>query len=400
MSAIKIEENIYFVGVFDPELRVFDIVVPTKDGTTYNSYLIVGKEKKALIEACKFNFKEDHLKNIEEICPIEELDYIVLNHTEPDHSGTLPLIVDKNPNIEVIYSKTAKSFVENIINKEFNGRSVSDGDTIDLGGYTLEFFHTPFLHWPDTMFTYLREKNILFPCDFLGAHYCEYNIFNDTLENKEEAYNAFKYYYMSIMRPFKNHILKALDKIKNLKIDIICPSHGPILRENIQYYIDFYRDQAVKFNIRKNKNIATILYASAYNNTKKLAETIDRALKETGVETILIDAANEPMKKIIDSIEISKGLIIGTATINAKAPKPIFDVFANLVVLDVSGRIAGVFGSYGWSGEGVRISEDIVKTMRMKTPMPTFMVKMTPSDKDLEEAYKWGCELGISILES
>lgn len=397
MSAKKVIDNIHWVGVFDPTLEIFDIVIPTEHGTTYNSYLVEGTEKKALIEANKKCFNEEYIKTVEEICPISEIDYIILNHNEPDHSGSLPALLEKNPNIEVIYSKTAKSFVQNIVNGDFNGRAVGDTDKIDLGGKTLRFFHTPFLHWPDTMFTYLEEDKILFPCDFLGAHYCSAEIFNDQLENKEEAKEAFIFYYNCIMRPYKEHILNAFKKIDNLQIDMVCPSHGPILRENIAFYINYYKTQADRYYLNVTNKQVTIIYASAYENTKMLAEKIKKGVEDTGLTAKLYDAAGN-MNDIIDDIEISHGLLMGTATINAKAPKPIFNIFANLVTLNIANRKAGAFGSFGWSGEGVKMCEDIMRTMRMKLPMDSFKVKMTPSAKELEEAFEWGKEFGMQVL--
>ncbi|KAA0258043.1 FprA family A-type flavoprotein [Deferribacter autotrophicus] len=399
MGAVKIKENIYWVGVFDPELEIFDIVIPTEHGTTYNSYLVIGSEKKALIEANKKIFTNEYIKTIEEICPVEEIDYIILNHNEPDHSGALPAIVERNPNIEVIYSKTAKSFVDNIINKEYNGRAVGDGDFIDLGGKTLRFFHTPFLHWPDTMFTYLVEDKILFPCDFLGAHYCDKNLFNDKLENKEEAKAAFRFYYSMIMRPYKEHILNAFKKIDGIEIEMVCPSHGPILRENIDYYINYYKEQANRYYLNNPKKQITIVYGTAYGNTKMLADQIKEGIEETGLTVKMFDAATDNMNDIIDEIELSHGLLIGSPTLNAKAAKPIFTLFANLVVLNVANRKAGAFGSYGWSGEGIKMAEDILKTMRMKLPLPAFKVKMTPSEEELKKAKEWGREFALKVIE-
>ncbi|TYB33955.1 MAG: FprA family A-type flavoprotein [Flexistipes sinusarabici] len=399
MKAIKIKDNIHWVGVYDPNLEVFDIVIPTKHGTTYNSYLIEGSKGKALVEANKHVFTEDYLNTIREITPIENIDYIILNHNEPDHSGALPELLKINPDMQVIYSKTAKTFVENIVNTEFDGRSVTDGDSIDLGGKTLKFFHTPFLHWPDTMFTYLEEDNILFPCDFLGAHYCPDNIFNDQLKNKEEAKGAFEFYYNSIMRPYKEHILRALKKIEPLKLDIVCPSHGPILRENLDYYLSFYKEKAERYYRNNPEKQITMVYASAYGNTKLMADKIKAGVEESGVKVKMFDAAGDDINKIIDEIEISHGLLVGTATINAKAPKPIFNLFAQLVALNVSGRNAGAFGSFGWSGEGVKMSEDILKTMRMKLPQPSLKFKMTPSKDELQEAYNWGNSFGLSVME-
>lgn len=402
MRGIKIKDDIYWVGVYDPHLEVFDIVIPTEHGTTYNSYIVKGKNKTALIEANKAIFSDDYIKTVESVAPISEIDYIILNHNEPDHSGALPKILELNKNIEVIYSKTAKVFVQNIVNTEFNGRAVGDGDKIDLGGKTLKFFHTPFLHWPDTMFTYLEEDEILFPCDFLGAHYCPTEIgkiFNDELIDKEKARSAFFFYYNSIMRPYKEHIIDALKKIQDLKISMICPSHGPILREDIDFYLDFYRKQASRYYLNNPTRQITMVYATAYGNTKILSDRIKEGIEDTGVMVKVFNAAEAKIDDIIDEIEISHGLLLGTATINAKAPKPIFDIFSHLVVLNVSNRKAGVFGSYGWSGEGIKMCEDILRTMRMKLPLEPLKVQMTPSTEELSKAYEWGRDFGMKVLE-
>ncbi|MCX8084773.1 MAG: FprA family A-type flavoprotein [Calditerrivibrio sp.] len=402
MNGIKIKDNIYWVGVYDPNLEIFDIVIPTEHGTTYNSYLVIGNQKSALIEANKGIWTEEYIKTVESIKPIKEIDYIVLNHNEPDHSGSLPEILNLNPDIEVVYSKTAKVFVENIVNKNFKGRSVGDGDYIDLGGKTLKFFHTPFLHWPDTMFTYLVEDKILFPCDFLGAHYCPTEIgkiFNDEMCDKEEAKDAFVFYYKCIMRPYKEHIINALKKIENLSIEMVCPSHGPVLRGELDFYLNFYKNQAARYYLNNPVRKVTLIYASAYGNTKMLAEKIKDGVEDTGVPVMMFDAAEAELDEIIDAIEISYGLLMGTATINAKAPKPIFNIFSELVVLNVSNRKAGVFGSYGWSGEGIKMCEDILKTMRMKLPLEPFKVQMTPSKDELKSAFEWGREFGMKVLE-
>ncbi|WP_303852376.1 FprA family A-type flavoprotein [Seleniivibrio woodruffii] len=402
MHATLLKKDVYWVGVKDPELEIFDIVIPTEHGTTYNSYLVVGKEKTALIEACKLNFQKEYIARIEEIMPISRIDYVILNHNEPDHSGALPTLLDLNPDMEVIYSKTAKTFVENIVNRDFKGRAVGDEDVIDLGGKTLRFFHTPFLHWPDTMFTYLVEDEMLFPCDFLGAHYCpkEDILLNRDIEEKEVAKEAFRFYYSMIMRPYKEHITKALQKINGLKIDMVCPSHGPILVEDIDFYMDFYEKSAARYYKNMTTRQVTLVYATAYGNTKKLADQIRAGIEEVGVRVDMYDSATTDIMTLIDSIEISHGVLIGTPTLNAKAPHPVLELFSYFVVLNVVNRLGGCFGSYGWSGEGVKVSEDIMKTMRMKTPLPSFKVKMTPSEHELRDAYQWGRDFGMQVLEA
>ncbi|WP_277657084.1 FprA family A-type flavoprotein [Seleniivibrio woodruffii] len=402
MHATELKKDIYWVGVKDPELEIFDIVIPTEHGTTYNSYLVMGKEKTALIEACKLNFQKEYIARIEEIIPVNKIDYVILNHNEPDHSGALPTLLDMNPDLEVIYSKTAKTFVDNIVNREFKGRAVGDEDIIDLGGKTLRFFHTPFLHWPDTMFTYLVEDEILFPCDFLGAHYCPKGdvLLNSEVTAKEEAKEAFRFYYSMIMRPYKEHITKALQKIQGLPINMVCPSHGPILVEEIDFYMDFYEKSAARYYKNMVNRQVTLVYATAYGNTKKLADQIRAGIEEVGVKVDMFDSATTDIMTLIDSIEISHGVLIGTPTLNAKAPHPVLELFSYFVVLNVVNRLGGCFGSYGWSGEGVKVSEDIMKTMRMKTPLPSFKVKMTPSEQELRDAYQWGREFGMQVLEA
>jgi len=201
------------------------------------------------------------------------------------------------------------------------------------------------------------------------------------------------------MRPYKEHIINALQKIKNLKIDMICPSHGPILRTDIEFYLNFYKTQAARLYLHNPVKQITMIYATAYGNTKMLADMIKDGIEDTGVVVKVFDAAESDIEEMIDEIEISHGLLLGTATINAKAPKPIFNIFSHLVVLNVSNRKAGVFGSYGWSGEGIKMCEDILKTMRMKLPLDSFKVQMTPSDNDLKKAFEWGREFGMKVLE-
>jgi len=252
------------------------------------------------------------------------------------------------------------------------------------------------------MFTYLEEDKTLFPCDFLGAHYCPKDdvLLNSKLENKAEAKEAFKFYYSMIMRPYKEHINKALKKIENIDIDMVCPSHGPVLTEDIGFYMDFYDESAARYYKNMVNRQVTLVYATAYGNTKMLADEIKRGIEEVGVKVEAFDCATTEVMTLIDSIEISHGVLVGTPTLNAKAPHPILDMFSFFVVLNVVNRLGGCFGSFGWSGEGVRVSEDIMKSMRMKLPLPSFKVKMTPSEQELKDAHQWGRDFGMNILES
>lgn len=396
MGPVKINEDVYWIGSLDPSLVVFDIVVPTEYGTTYNSYLVRG-EKTAIIDTVKACCVSEFLAKIKSLVRLEDIDYIVINHTEPDHSGGLISLMEQAPNAIPVFSRGARTFVKNILHKDFEYKEVRDGDCIDLGGKTLKFISAPFLHWPDTMFTYLVEDKILFPCDGFGAHYCSDKRFNDELENKEEAFKAFEFYFNCILRPFKKHILKALDSIKDIDIDIIAPSHGPILRENLSKYIEAYQEWSSKGGSVPGKKKITIIYVSSYGSTKKMAEYIYKGASLPDTDVSLYNAADTDLDTIIDEIEASDGIIFGTPTLNAKAPKPIFDIISNLVLLNIRGKAAAVFGCYGWSGEAVQIIEDILKSLKFNIVTEGFKLRMIPSEEALEGCIEFGKKFASGI---
>ncbi len=396
MGPVKIKEDVYWIGSLDPSLVVFDIVVPTAHGTTYNSYLVRG-EKTAIIDTVKAYCVSEFLEKIRSLVKLEDIDYIVINHTEPDHSGGLLSLMEQAPNAIPVFSRGARTFVKNIIHKDFEYKEVRDGDCIDLGGKMLKFISAPFLHWPDTMFTYLVEDKIFFPCDGFGAHYCCDNRFNDELENKEEAFKAFEFYFNCILRPFKKHILKALDSIKDIDIDIIAPSHGPILRENLSKYIEAYQEWSSRGGSVTGKKKITIIYVSSYGSTKKMAEYIYKGASLPDIDISIYNAADTDIDTIIDEIEASDGIILGTPTLNAKAPKPIFDIISNLVLLNIRGKSAAVFGCYGWSGEAVQIIEDILKSLKFKIVAEGLKLRMTPSEEALEGCIEFGKKFASDI---
>lgn len=399
MEPVKIKEDVFWVGSLDPDLAVFDIVIPTEFGTTYNAYLVKGRDKVALIDTVKAHFAEEYLRNVGSIVDPKKVNYIIINHTEPDHSGALPSFIDFVPDITPVFSNTAKSFVNNILHKEFERLTVGDGDRLELGGKTLSFISAPFLHWPDTMFTYLEEDRILFPCDAFGAHYCSSQRFNDELDSPSDAYKAFEFYYKCILRPFKEHIVKALEKIKHLEIEIIAPSHGPILRKDPINYIEAYKSWAYKEKDPSVKKKLTIVYASSYGNTKKMAEAISRGTAVPGVQSMLYNAAEVPIEKIVDEVEISDGIILGTPTLNAKTPRPILDIISSFVTLNVKGKAASVFGCYGWSGEAMQMTEDILKSLRFRIINCDCKFKMVPTTEELKSCEEFGRTFAFELLK-
>jgi flavorubredoxin len=396
METVSLANNVHWVGAKDPGLAVFDIVIPTEYGTTYNSYLVRGTDKTALIDCVKRPFAEELFRNISRVLPPETLDYVVINHSEPDHSGALVDLLERNPEVTVYLSRSAKMFIDNIVNREYSFKTVEDGEELPLGGKTLRFLNTPYLHWPDTILTYLVEDRILFPCDFLGSHYSSPEFFNDEVPDPEATRKAFEFYYSTIMRPYKEHVLKACEKLKGLPIAMIAPSHGPILRKDPQSYISWYEDRASVLSRVKEKKV-TIAYVSAYGNTAAMAAKVAEGVESTGVTAKLINCVEVPTDQIIDEFETSAGFLIGTPTLNANVPDPILHMIANLVVLNVKGKPASVFGSYGWSGEAIKTVQDILASMRLKIAVEPIRVRMTPSEADLAACVDFGRKFAESV---
>ena len=396
METVSLANNVYWVGAKDPGLAVFDIVIPTEYGTTYNSYLVRGTDKTALIDCVKRPFAEELFRNISRVLPPETLDYVVINHSEPDHSGALVDLLERNPKVTVYLSRSAKMFIDNIVNREYSFKTVEDGEELSLGGKTLRVLNTPYLHWPDTILTYLVEDRILFPCDFLGSHYSSPEFFNDEVPDPEAVRKAFEFYYSTIMRPYKEHVLKACEKLKGLPIAMIAPSHGPILRKDPRSYISWYEDRASVLSRVKEKKV-TVAYVSAYGNTAAMAAKVAEGVESAGVTAKLINCVEVPADQIIDEFETSAGFLIGTPTLNANVPDPILHMIANLVVLNVKGKPASVFGSYGWSGEAIKTVQDILASMRLKIAVEPIRVRMTPSEADLAACVDFGRKFAESV---
>ena len=389
MPTVTLAPNVHWVGAKDPDLAIFDIVIPTEYGTTYNAYLVRGSEKTALIDCVKRPFADELFRNISTFLPVEKLDYVVINHSEPDHAGALVDLLERHPRVNVLLSRSAKTFVDNLVNAGFPYRIVGDGEELPLGGKTLKFINAPFLHWPDTILTYLVEDRILFPCDFLGAHFSSPEFFDDELPRPEIARKAFEFYYSTIMRPYKPHVLKACERLSSLPIAMIAPSHGPILRKDPRSYIAWYEERASILSRVTDKKVA-IVYASAYGNTAAMAGKVAEGVRAGGLTPVLMSAVEVPMEKIIDEFEVAEGFLIGTPTLNGNVPQPILQLIANLVVLNVKGKTASVFGSYGWSGEAIKTVQDVLSSMRLRVAPEPVRVRMSPSDADLAACVEFG----------
>ena len=394
MLPVRISEGVHWVGALDPQLRVFDIIMKADHGTTYNAYLITGGDKIAVVDTVKAPFYEDFLENIRSLVDPRDISYVVVNHTEPDHSGSLARFLEDAPNARVVCDRQCRNFVRNILNRDVDPLLVQDGDTLDLGGGAeLRFVHAPFLHWPDTMFTYYRKDGVLFTCDFLGAHYCDDRIFDDLVNDYS---HAFKYYYMVIFRPFKKFVLEAIDKIKDLDIKIVATSHGPVLREDPWACVEKYRAWSSVPEPSGEKSLL-VFYASAYGNTAALAEKIADGARSGGARVAVMDAAATELGLMVDRIEAADGIAVGSATINGDAVEPVWYLLSHLATLNLKGKVGASFGSYGWSGEAPKLIAERLKGLKFRVEEEPLRVNLVPTAEDLAEAEEFGRRLALSL---
>lgn len=386
---MQVSDHIWWVGALDPQLRLFDIVMPTGEGTTYNAYLVKGTDKTALIDCVKSKFVPELAANVAELAEVASIDYIVVNHTEPDHGGGLAQMLELAPNAKVVISKTATGFLKGLLKRDVDPILAADGDEIDLGGVSLRFIWAPFLHWPDTMFTYVAADKALMPCDFLGCHYCDDRLFDDLVDDFSYAY---RYYFDVIMRPFKEFAIKALDKIEALDVDVIAPSHGPILRSDPKAYLFEYREWSSEPGPRKPDDPIAVLvvYASAYGNTEKMAKEIATGAQGAGAEVETFDATQIEPGQVLPLIEAADAVIVGSPTIQADAVEPIWRLLSNLITIKVRGKYGAAFGSYAWSGEAPVMLQNRLKDLKLRTPLEPLRAVFTVNDEDLAAARKFG----------
>ncbi len=387
-EAFEVKKDIYWTGVIDKDLKVFDIIMETEFGTTYNAYFI-DDEKKVLFDTVKPNFKKEFIEKLSKLTDIKELDYVVIHHTEPDHAGSLKYLLDINPDIEVICTNAAKMYLTEQVNRPFKCHVIKDGETINIGKRTLKFISAPFLHWADTMFTYIEEEKTLLTCDAFGCHFASVNA-DDV--NSENYLKSAKHYFDCIVKPFSKHVLKAVNKVVELGLDFdtILTSHGPMLTKDPMAQVKRYVEWSTETVNSTNQDQLAVLYLSAYTNTKVMAEKIAEGIKSVNGNVQLYDIETMDLHQLHDVIVMSKGVIFGSPTINRTMVKPMWDAFSVIDPMANQGKIAGVFGSYGWSGEGITMAETILKGMGFKMPVESIKKKFFPSEDTLQECFEFG----------
>ncbi|MCP4551201.1 MAG: FprA family A-type flavoprotein [Bacteroidetes bacterium] len=396
-QVLNVSNDVKWIGILDNDIVTFDVVMETKYGTTYNSYFI-DADKKTIIDTSKEEFWDVYLSKIKQVVNPAEIEYIIFGHTEPDHSGNLKNLLEIAPNATVVGSSNAIRYLKDLVEISFKYLVVKDGHKLDLGNKTLQFIGAPNLHWPDSMYTYLVEDQLLFSCDSFGSHYCDEAMFDDEVSNFDDA---FKYYFDVIMKPFSKFMLKAIEKIRLLKIETICTGHGPILRSNWKKYVALSEEYS-KLAIMKPDTIKVFIpYVSAYHKTGLLAKNIAKGIKQAGnIEVNVLDIESSSIGELDANVENSSGIIVGCPTINQNILLPIYKLFSVLSPIRDKGKLAGGFGSYGWSGEGKEYIKSNLQNLKLDYYGEGMFIKFTPTEEEIQQSIDYGIAFGTKLLSN
>lgn len=391
-TILKITDDVSWIGVPDRNIVTFDIVMETRYGTTYNSYF-VNAERKAIIDTAKESFKDLYFEKLRKVVNPKDIAFIIINHSEPDHSGSLKYLLEINPDATVYGSRQAINYLNEMIGRPFKYSIVKDNDILSLGNKTLKFISTPNLHWPDTIYTYLEEDGLLFTCDSFGAHYCSDEMFDDLITGTDDYLYTFKYYFDVILKPFSKFMVKAIDKIEPLNIRMICPGHGPILRKKWKEIVELsrqYSEQYISDSLSEDNNIL-IAYVSAYGYTRQMAELITKGIKQVVNYRInLVDIENILPGDLEELIVKSNSILIGSPTINQNTLLPVYKMFSLINPIRDRGKKAAVFGSYGWSGEAVKIIESQLKTLKLNIVCEGYSGRFYPNNEKSDQLIDFG----------
>lgn len=368
---IMLNEKILWIGKVDDREVPFHRLTLTK-GTTYNSYLLM-TEMPTVIDTVDISFGREFVENLKSIIEPEKIMYIVINHTEPDHSGALGSLASIAKNAIIVCSKLAVDELKEmykLYNREF--LVVGDGDSLDIGGKTLKFIETPYLHTAETMITYCEEDKILFPCDIFSTHVANYEYFNDMA--KEDIKNDYIGYYKLIMHPHRSYVQNMIGKISKLDIKMIAPSHGFILREDIQNYIDIYDTMSKNTGVSKK---ALVLYSTMTGRTKKIASLIVENFQKQNIVSESMDINKTSREEVINAIVEADAIFIGTSTKYADMIGSMEDLLKSLHGVNLEDKLGAVFGSYGWSGEAIEVVQDYLKETNIKLLNTSDIIKST-----------------------
>jgi flavorubredoxin len=390
-NTTKLSENVYWVGVRDWNRRLFDALISLPKGTSYNAYLVIGKNKKALIDTVNPGFEKEWEEKIRELVDPSEIDYVIMNHAEPDHAGAIPYIMAMNTKAKLVTtSKGAK--MAQVFYKVPEERiiAVKDQENIDLGGKTLHFIEAPMLHWPETMFTYLQEDKILFPCDFFGSHLAK-GQYDDEVE---DLLVHAQRYWGEIMMPFSTMAKRALEKIENLEIKMIAPSHGPI-HKNPERIRNAYN----KWANGETRQKAIIVYVTMWKSTEKMIQSIADTLASEGIEIAVHNLALTDIGDVAKDLVDSRALVLGAPTVLGGAHP--LAVYATYLVkaLKPPIKFAAVLSSYGWGGGAIKQVQEVLGPSKMEI-VGALEINGPPTENDINKIVEMGKTLAGKIKET
>jgi len=384
VSFREIRPGVYYVGVRDWDRRLFDELIPLPDGTSYNSYLIRGSEKTALIDTVDPTKGDELLSNLRRL-GVDEIDYVVSNHAEQDHSGALPEVLERYPEAKVVTNARCGELLrELLLIPEDRFLTVGDGETLPLGDKTLEFILAPWVHWPETMLTYLREDRVLFPCDLFGSHLATSELY---AVDEARVYEAAKRYYAEIMMPFRNLIKRHLERIGALEIDLIAPSHGP-LHDRPDFILEAYRDWVSD----EVKNEVVIAYVSMHGSTRRMVEHLVKALMERGVAVKPFNLTVTDLGDLAMALVDASTLVLASPTVLAGLhPSAVYAVYL-VNALRPKLRFVSVIGSYGWGGRMLEQIKGLLSSLKVELLDPV-IVRGRPKEDDLRALEELGNEI-------
>jgi flavorubredoxin len=373
MKARKIRDNIYWMGSVDWDRRVFDSLIPLPDGTSYNAYLIHGSEKTALLDTVDPTMANELMS---QLAGVSRVDYVVSHHAEQDHSGAIPHVLERFPDAKVVSTAKAKGMLIDLLKIPENSFvTVKDGETLSLGDRTLKFIHTPWVHWPETMVSYLEEDRILFSCDFFGSHIASSDLF---VTDQGRVYEAAKRYFAEIMMPFRSLIEKNTQKLKGYDIQMIAPSHGQIY-DSPGWIVDAYRDWVTGVP----QNLVVLPFVSMHGSTRQMVEHLTSSLVNRRVRIELFNLAVSDIGKVAMALVDAATIVVGVPTVLA-GPHPLAAYATFLAnALRPKARFLSIIGSYGWGGKTVETLAGMIPNLKVEVLEPV-LCRGVPSEADFE----------------
>lgn len=398
MPAIEIKPDVFWIGVNDRTTDLFEGLWPiTKEGVSYNSYFI-NDEKKVIIDLTKSFKGDEYLAQIDELTDISKIDYIVVNHMEADHSGLIRTLRRISPRVTILGSAKAKDMLEGFFSIKENIRIVKDGDSLSLGKRTLKFFSTPFLHWPETIMTYETSHRILFSCDAFGGYGAIHSaIFDDECKNFEFYQKEALRYYVNILANYSQRVLVAIEKLTDIPVDIIAPSHGLIWRENTYLIVNLYKKWA-EYASGKTEPGVTLIYGSMYGHTEIMMNAVAQGISEAGAPIEIFDASRTHASYILPSMWTKRGVVIGAPTYEVSLFPPVAEVLNTAAHKRIKNKKAAFFGSYGWSGGALRGLKTIIEPLKWDL-VDTLEFLGYPKEGELKKAKEFGIRFAELVKE-